>query len=351
MKIKLILTGGTIGSKVQEKTNLTNVTEDSIYILVKEYEKKYGKDVEFDIEPVLQSLSENFNPNIWTKLCKSLQNIDTTKYDGIILAHGTDTLSYTSSLLSILFAENEIPIVCIASNYPIGIKGSNGLDNFRSAVVFIKTTKDQKMKGVYTIFQNRQQENILYAANQLKEADSQLDEFSAFGNEILGKIEIEQSETVEIYKKNVDAYMKFQRNCVQNQKIREINKEIQFKNKVQMIQSYPGMDYSLLETAYCKQNEERKPKAVLLVLYHSATACVEGVEYSALSMIKACRENGIDFYMTSFKENVQTTYITTKKLLDAGAIPLFQMSVELSYAKLCCAYNQNRMEPKVFMNA
>lgn len=351
MKIKLILTGGTIGSKVEEESNLTGVTEDSVYILVKAYEEKYGKDIEFDIEPVLQSLSENFNPDVWTKLCRSLQDIDRTKYDGIILAHGTDTLSYTSSLLSILFAENEIPIVCIASNYPIGMKKSNGLDNFRSAVIFIKETSRQKMKGVYTIFQNGKQENILYAANQLIEADSQLDEFSSFGNEILGKIEIEQCEKVELYKEKVDNYMEFQRKCVQNQKIKETSGEIQFENKVQIIHSYPGLDYTLLEDAYCRQFEEKKPKAILLVLYHSATACVEGGGYSVLSMVKTCREHGIDFYMTSFKEDAQTTYITTQKLLDAGAIPLFQMSVELSYAKLCCAYNQNRMEPKAFMNA
>lgn len=351
MKIKLILTGGTIGSKVEEKSNLTDVTEDSVYILVKAYEEKYGRDIEFDIETVFQSLSENFSSDMWSKLCKSLQNIDAEKYEGIILAHGTDTLSYTSSLLSVLFAESEIPIVCIASNYPIGMKKSNGLDNFRSAVIFIKETKKQKMKGVYAVFQNRKKENILYAANQLLEADHQLDEFSSFENEILGKIEIEQGEKVELYREKVNNYIKFQKKCVQNLKIKEISKNIQFNNKVQIIHSYPGLDYSLLEAAYCRQNEREKPKAVLLVLYHSATACVEGADYSVLPLIKACKEAEIDFYITSFKETPQTTYVTTQQLLNAGAIPLFQMSVELSYAKLYCAYNQNSMEPKAFMNA
>lgn len=351
MRIKLILTGGTIGSKVETESNLADVTQDSIYILVKAYKEKYGEDVKFDVELVLQSLSENFNPNMWTKLCKSLVNVDVTKYDGIILAHGTDTLSYTSSLLSILFAEYEIPIVCIASNYPIGMKKSNGLDNFRSAVVFIKETKKEKIKGVYTIFQNGKKENILYAANQLIEADSQLDEFSSFGNEILGKIEIENNIGVELHKENVDKYIRFQKDCVQKQKIKKVNQNIQFKNKVQIIHSYPGIDFTMLEAAYCKQSEHNRPKALLLVLYHSATACVEGEEYSVLSMINACKENGIDFYMTSCKKHAQTTYVTTQKLLEAGAIPLSQMSVELSYAKLCCAYNQNEIEPKAFMNA
>ena len=348
MKIKLILTGGTIGSTIETENHLADVTKDSVYLLVKAYKEKYGEDTEFDVEPVLQSLSENFNPNMWTVLCKKLAEVDSREYDGMIVAHGTDTLSYTSSLLSVLFAEHEIPIVCIASNYPIGMEKSNGLDNFRSAVLFIRET-EKKMKGVYTIFQNRQKENIVYAANQLMEADAQLDEFSSFGNEILGKIE--NDENVELYEEKVDKYMQFQKKCVQKLKTKEINKNIHFKNKVQMIHSYPGMDYAMLEKAYCRRKEEDKPKALLLVLYHSATACVQGGEYSVLSMIKACRENNMDFYMTSFKEKAQTTYATTQKLLEAGAIPLYQMSVELSYAKLCCAYNQTRMEPKAFMNA
>ncbi len=351
VKIKLILTGGTIGSKVEEENSLADVTRDSVYLLVKAYEEKYGKDTDFDIELVLQSLSENFSPDTWEKLCKSLNDIDTAKYDGIVLAHGTDTLSYTSSLLSILFAENEIPIVCIASNYPIGMKKSNGLDNFRSAVIFIKETRNLNMRGVYTIFQNRKKENVLYAANQLMESDAQLDEFSSFGNEILGKIEIVPSEKVELYQEKVHNYAEFQKKCVQVQRTKEISKDIQFKHKIQIIYSYPGMDYSLFEIAYCRQKEGKKPKAVLLVLYHSATACVEGAEYSALSIIRTCREQGIDFYMTSFKRDAETTYVTTQKLLDAGAIPLYEMSVELSYVKLCCAYNQNRIEPKAFMDA
>lgn len=156
---------------------------------------------------------------------------------------------------------------------------------------------------------------------------------------------------MELYKEKVDHYMEFQKKCVQKLKTKEINRNIHFKNKVQIIHSYPGMDCAMLEKAYCSQKEADKPKAVLLVLYHSATACVQGGAYSVLAMIKACRENHIDFYMTSFKEKAQTTYATTQKLLEAGAVPLYQMSVELSYAKLCCAYNQTGMEPKAFMNA
>lgn len=352
MKIKLILTGGTIGSIVEKESKLADVTKYSIYVLVKAYEEKYGQDIKIEAESAFQSLSENFNQHLWTKLCQNIQTINKKEYDGIIIAHGTDTLSYTSNLLSVLFAESEIPIVCIASNYPIGEKGSNGLDNFRSAVIFIRETKKQGLKGVYTIFQNKNYENILYGANQLQEADLHSDEFSSFRNEILGKIKMgkdKKKECIELYEENLNEYILFQKRCVLNYQTKEIVKNICFQNKVQMIHSYPGLDYSLLEEAYCNQKKEKRPKAILLVLYHSATACVQGNENSVLTIIKACQNKGIDFYMTSLKENAQTRYVTTQKMLDAGAIPLFEMSVELSYMKLWCAYNQNRIEAKEFM--
>ena len=69
-----------------------------------------------------------------------INNIDTALYSGVILTHGSDTLAYTSALLGMYFRHFDIPLFIIASNKPIGEKGSNGLFNFTSAVGLIKGT-------------------------------------------------------------------------------------------------------------------------------------------------------------------------------------------------------------------
>ena len=73
----------------------------------------------------------------------------TRLYMGVILTDGSDTLAYTSALLGMYFRHFDIPLFIIASNKPIGEKGSNGLFNFTSAVGLIK---EGKYKGVFTLY-------------------------------------------------------------------------------------------------------------------------------------------------------------------------------------------------------
>ena len=79
-----------------------------------------------------------------------INSIDTALYSGVILTHGSDTLAYTSALLGMYFRHFDIPLFIIASNKPIGEKGSNGLFNFTSAVGLIK---GGKYKGVFTLYE------------------------------------------------------------------------------------------------------------------------------------------------------------------------------------------------------
>lgn len=90
-KILVILTGGTIGSRVEGK--IINTTAASSYRLIQLYNEKYADDTEFEVIQPINILSENLTPIEWGILCNCILELDFEKYEGIIITHGSDTLS------------------------------------------------------------------------------------------------------------------------------------------------------------------------------------------------------------------------------------------------------------------
>ncbi len=308
-KILLVLTGGTIGSTVMK--NVVGLTENSKYTLVSAYEKKYGRDVEFEIISPVCILSENLNTNIWETLFGVLLNTDLNKYSGVIVAHGTDTLSYTSAMTGFLLGYSNIPVVLTASGKPIGEKGSNGLENFRNAVCLIK----QNITGVFTVYSDIYGTNNVYLATRLLEADRYNDNFLPFGNVPYGIIENEKFVKCENEINNFDL-----------KPISKICDKINLKNKIMIINPYPGIDYNSINPEGCA--------AVLHTLYHSATAEEKGLKGFA----EKCRTKNIDVYLCCFKSEA-LIYSSMKNILESNVIPLMNISSESAYAKLLIAYN------------
>ena len=330
MKILVILTGGTIGSQVKNK--VIDVNKASAYRLINMYEESYGKDVEFEVLQPLNILSENLKPVHWNVLCECLNHVDMDKYAGVIITHGSDTLAYTSAMLGYCFRHTKTPIVVIASNYELTDPRSNGLANFRSAVCFII---EQKVKGVFTIFQNNKKENIVYLATRLVEADTYLDQFSSYGKVDFGKI----------------VNNKFERSdSTQNPTLEDLNtvkekitiRRSGTRKEILLVRPYPGLNYNNI----CLDNNVG---AVLHCLYHSATACSGEDNYSATEFIRKCHVKGIETYASSFKNEENDLYSTSIDILKTGAIPLRNISTEAALVKLTLAYNQELYDPKELM--
>ena len=94
--------------------------------------------------------------------------------DGIIDVEreGKYAVVEASALLGMYFRHFNIPLFIIASNKPIGEKGSNGLFNFTSAVGLIK---EGKYKGVFTLY-----ERVMLPTRVIP-ADTCRDRFGVYG--------------------------------------------------------------------------------------------------------------------------------------------------------------------------
>lgn len=322
-KILVVLTGGTIGSRIEGTT--IDITDVSSYHLISLYRERYGDRHEFEVINPISVLSENMRPQIWTELVHALWNVKWEDYSGAIITHGSDTLAYTSAFLGMLFSYASVPIVLTASNYPLGTKGSNGLVNFRSCVELIETPG---LRGVFTVYQNDKQENCVYLATRITEADCYRDQFGAFGGKVFGKLKEGRLCVEECYTNpTVQELAAF---CEKKQK--PIGEAPVFHKKVLMIRPYPGMDYRYIDLM-------NRPAAVLHYLYHSATACTEGEGYSLTDFLKRCKEENIPVYTASYKSEDGPAYITAKEILGAGAEPMRNISPEAAYMKLVLWYN------------
>lgn len=145
--ILLIATGGTIASKKTEEGLAPGITSEELLSYVPEIKDFCN----VDTIQLLNIDSTNIQPEYWVLMTEAIEkNYD--KYDGFVISHGTDTMSYTSAALSYLIQNPDKPIVVTGSQKPINADitdaKKNLLDSFRFAA-------EKDVKGIYLVFDGK----------------------------------------------------------------------------------------------------------------------------------------------------------------------------------------------------
>ena len=130
--ILIIYTGGTIGMKTDENSGaLVPFDFSGIY---DEFPAVRRLKVDFDVHTMPKLIdSSNVRPSDWCAIAEVIQaNYD--KYDGFVVLHGTDTMSYTASALSFMLENLAKPVVFTGSQIPIGMLRTDGRENLITAI-------------------------------------------------------------------------------------------------------------------------------------------------------------------------------------------------------------------------
>lgn len=159
--ILLIYTGGTIGMKTNPVTGtLTPFDFNDIYEEFP-YVSKLGVDIEVMTFPPIDS--SNVTPELWSTLACIIRD-KYNAFDGFVILHGTDTMSFTASALSFMLENLSKPVVFTGSQIPIGVMRTDGRENLITAIE-IAAARNQKghaiVPEVSLYFQNR-----LFRANR-----------------------------------------------------------------------------------------------------------------------------------------------------------------------------------------
>ena len=159
--ILIIYTGGTIGMKTDAATGaLVPFDFSGIY---EEFPSLKRLNVDIDVhtvDPVIDS--SNVEPANWLALAEFIRD-NYTRYDGFVVLHGTDTMSYTASALSFLLENLAKPVVFTGSQIPIGVLRTDGRENLITAIEIAGARIDGRpvVPEVSLYFQNR-----LFRANR-----------------------------------------------------------------------------------------------------------------------------------------------------------------------------------------
>ena len=172
--ILVIYTGGTIGMVKDSATGALKPFDMHKIYEVLPVLKKIDCNIEtYQCNPIIDS--SDMNADKWLLLASVIKD-NYTKYDGFVILHGTDTMSYTASALSFLFKNLSKPVVITGSQLPLGMIRTDGRDNIISAVE-IASNNEVIIPEVCIFFDNK-----LYRGNRTTKINAEYFEAFYSGN-------------------------------------------------------------------------------------------------------------------------------------------------------------------------
>ena len=126
-KVLLIYTGGTIGMGCNPITGaLEPLDFDHLADNVPEFKLIPTAIDTYQFTPAIDS--SNMSPEFWAQIVSIIvEKYD--YYDGFVVLHGTDTMSYTASALSFMLENLTKPVILTGSQLPIGQLRTDGKEN------------------------------------------------------------------------------------------------------------------------------------------------------------------------------------------------------------------------------
>ena len=308
-KILLLSTGGTIASKVDYRTGAVTpaLSATELYEAVPEI----AKIANVDAEVLFSEYSENLQPEHWLEIAKKIDSVVDSDYAGIIIAHGTDTMHYSSAFLSFELSGFKKPITLVGSQRSSDRPSSDAALNLIAATKFLVNTKS---KGVFVVMHQNESDDAIachLGTRVRKNHTSKRSAFQTVGSEpafVMYENEILENMKNTFFKEN------------------EYNPRINLDTKVALIKYHPGFNPEIIDS-------------LIKLEYRGIIFEGTGLGHVGRTMydsIKKAKENGIFLGMTSqcIDGRVSmTVYESGRDLLDMGIIPLENMIPEVALVK------------------
>ena len=310
--VSILSTGGTIASKVDYRTGAVNpaLSAQDLYDTVPEL-RNYAN---VHAKVIMSVLSENILPADWTKIARNVVSEIKTGTDGVVIAHGTDTLGITSAALSFALQNLPVPVVLVGSQRSSDRPSSDAAMNLVGAVNL--ATKADAAE-VMVLMHAETGDSYLHAhrgTRVRKLHTSRRDAFQSVNEYPLFKID---EVTVQ------ELYPPIQRRNPE----RKIKLKPKFEEKVALLKTFPGIEGILVENLIDSE-------------YRGIIIEGSGLGHTPDSLqqsIKKAIDAGITVAMTSqciFGRTDMNVYRSGVELLDLGVVSCEDMLPETALVKL-----------------
>ena len=131
-KAVILSTGGTIASRVDYRTGAVRsaISARDLYGVVPEL----SNTARVATEIVFSLYSENLTQKHWSQLAKKVSQYIQQGVDGIVIAHGTDTMAYTAAALSFALQNLPVPVILVGAQRSSDRPSSDAATNLIAAV-------------------------------------------------------------------------------------------------------------------------------------------------------------------------------------------------------------------------
>jgi len=314
-KIGMVMTGGTIASKVDVKTGgvapLTNADE-----FAKFYPEMFNIAEVKKIEIPFLIASENMSSEHWIVIAENVKKLlDDNEIQGVVVTHGTDTLHYTASALSFFLRNLNKPVVLTYSQRSIDRASSDANLNLQCAARFALS----ECAEVVVVGHSSSNDDFCFAMRGTKVRKLHTSRRDAFKS-------INENPIAKIWPERIEFLGKYN---VRNKG--KIELDINFSDKVALIKFYPGQDSSILDFYALKY------KGVVIEAGGLGQLPASDSKNSWIPKIKKYVREGLVVCIVSqciFGRVDEYVYSNARELSSAGAIFLEDMSAETAFVKL-----------------
>ncbi len=309
--VRILGTGGTIASRIDYKTGAVHpaFTAEELAKAVPEIFEMANVTPEL----IMNILSEDMKPAYWAKIAEEVAKALNSGEDGVVIAHGTDTMAYTASALSFMLRNLTKPVVLVGAQRSSDRPSSDAAMNLTCAVKM--ATSD--VAEVMVVMHGETSDTYCLAHRGTKVRKMHTSRRDAFRS-------INDVPIAKIWPKGE---IEFLRNDYRRKSEGEVIADTKMEEKVAILKIYPGISGELLDFLV-----DKGYKGVV----------IEGtglghVPQDFIPHVQRAVEEGVAVCVTSqclYGRVNLNVYSNGRKLLKAGAIPCEDMLPETAYVKL-----------------
>ena len=311
-KILLIYTGGTIGMKKDFETGALKAFNFSKLLQrIPELKQLDCKIETISFENPIDS--SNMNPEKWAKIATIIED-NYALFDGFVVLHGSDTMSYSASALSFMLENLSKPVIFTGSQLPIGDLRTDAKENLITAIQIasLRNNHEPVVSEVCLYFEYK-----LYRGNRTTKINAE--HFKAFTSPNYPEL-VESGVHLKL---NSELFLPL----IKNKKL-QVHKDLD--NNVAIIKMFPGISEAVLAAILNIPNL----KGIVLETYGAGNAPTEDWFLNLLKKAIATGLHIINVTQCSRGSVRMGQYETSTGMKEIGVISGKDITTEAAITKL-----------------